>query len=419
MAISKLDSLYDQLDNTNLSSGATDIEDRSLMQNGDDITYTSGYINVNIGNTPSSEGDYLLHGLDVPITTTDFVLDFDYYRVSGGTNCFAGLVFRSNLSGESTENSTAGDYIRTSPNANGTSMDMYWHNDGDSSETAIGYLTGLNSAGNWNYLRLTRTNGTTIKLERFSSSARSGSADATVTATNLSATWGLSLKYIGGYCAHVGSSAGNGLHERFQNIDLSSTTKGKTAKQRVVETFSGLNLDTNRWNITKLVGSPTFPIKDIVNTGVGVTPNETNAHGLLNFNNKRQYNPYGSVFIAIGRHGVGSQQRAYWGLHGDILATWLHGAEWEQDWSQTYQRAVTNDGGTKSGTDMGTLANSETNAIVKGTLTASNFNITHNGISLVDKTTDLPTQKLQPVIGAVSTLGARGMYCQYMEAYNT
>jgi len=209
-------------------SGGTDIEDKTLVQNGADITYTSGYINVNIGNTPSSEGDYLLHTLDVPITTTDFVLDFDYYRVSGGTNCFAGLVFRSNQSGESIENSNTGDYIRTSPNAAGSSMNMYWHNDGDSTETELGYLTGLNAAGNWNYLRLTRTNGTTIKLERFSSAARSGSADATVTATNLSATWGLSLKYIGGYCAHVGSSAGNGLHERFQNIDLSSTTKSAT-----------------------------------------------------------------------------------------------------------------------------------------------------------------------------------------------
>tara|TARA_R110000751_G_scaffold121160_1_gene221744 strand:+ start:31 stop:705 length:675 start_codon:yes stop_codon:yes gene_type:complete len=190
-------------------------------------------------------------------------------------------------------------------------------------------------------------------------------------------------------------------------------------KQHFVEWFSGSALDSI-WTQTSLNASPTFLISDAsTNNGLAIAPNQTNSHGLVNFNNKRQYEPTGSVFIAVGRHGVGSQQRAYWGLHGDILATWLHGAEWEQDWAQTYQRAVTNDGGTKSGTDMGTLSNSETNAVVKGTLTASNFNITHNGVSKVDKTTDLPTAKLQPVAGAVSTLGARGMYTMYMECYNT
>ena len=203
-------------------SGATDIQDKTLVQNGDDITYSGGVIDVNIGSSSSSEGDYLLHTLDVPITTADFVLDFDYKRVSGGTGVFGGLVFRSNQSGESIENSNTGDYIRTSPNAAGTSMNMYWHNDGDSTETELGYLTGLNSATNWNYLRLTRTNGTNIKLERFSSAARSGSADAESAVTNLSATWGLSLKYIGGYCAYA---SGGGLEEHFDNIDLSSTTK--------------------------------------------------------------------------------------------------------------------------------------------------------------------------------------------------
>jgi|14_taG_2_1085336.scaffolds.fasta_scaffold06770_2 hypothetical protein len=203
-------------------SGGTDIQDKTLVQNGDDITYSGGVIDVNIGSSSSSEGDYLLHTLNVPITTTDFVLDFDYKRVSGGTGVFGGLVFRSNQSGESVENSNTGDYIRTSPNAAGSSMNMYWHNDGDSTETELGYLTGLNSAGSWNYLRLTRTNGTNIKLERFSSSARSGSADAEAAVTNLSATWGLSLKYIGGYCAYA---SGGGLEEHFDNIDLSSTTK--------------------------------------------------------------------------------------------------------------------------------------------------------------------------------------------------
>jgi len=206
-------------------TNVTDVQDQTLVQHGDDITYSAytGVIDVDIQNTPTSEGDYLLHTLADPLTDTNFVLDFDYKRVSGGTNCFAGLILRSNQSGD-TENSTTGDWIRTSPNAAGTSMNMYWHNDGESSETEIGYLYGLETAGNWNYLRLTRVDGTTIKLERFSSAARTGTADASVTATNLDSDWGLDLGYIGGYCGHVGSTAGNGLEEHFDNIDLSDNT---------------------------------------------------------------------------------------------------------------------------------------------------------------------------------------------------
>lgn len=423
MAISKLDSLYDQLDNTNLSSGATDIEDRSLMQNGDDITYTSGYINVNIGNTPSSEGDYLLHGLDVPITTTDFVLDFDYYRVSGGTNCFAGLVFRSNLSGESTENSTAGDYIRTSPNANGTSMDMYWHNDGDSSETAIGYLTGLNSAGNWNYLRLTRTNGTTIKLERFSSSARSGSADATVTATNLSATWGLSLKYIGGYCAFAGSNAGNGIHERFQNIDLSSTTKGKTAKQRVVETFSGLNLDTNRWgNVVQITGSSgAVAMNDSVDGGFKVSTG-ANDEAILAFDDIRQFNHLSCGFVAVTRTTTSNiaQGQNRTGIKYDNDGTFNAGDLISMECGYNNQKislftaSATGYERTTSSIDRDTVYHS-----YKGLINNSSATLTIDGALECTTSTHLPTKKMQPFIYNASGSVASSSDVTYLEVFNT
>jgi hypothetical protein len=212
---------------SNSTVKVSDIEDKTLVANGSGIGYSGAYIDVNIPNFASYTGDYRLRTLDTTITTTDFVLDFDWWRQGSNNppNTSAGLVLRSSQSGLSIENSgiTSDDYIRTNANDAGTTLEFLWHSAGTSTETSIGTIA-VGSIQAWKYMRLTRTDATTLKFEQFSSEARTGSATLTVNYTSLPSSWGLGLKYIGGYCSDA--NAGGGLHERLQNIDLSSTSNG-------------------------------------------------------------------------------------------------------------------------------------------------------------------------------------------------
>tara|TARA_R110002153_G_scaffold251686_1_gene409076 strand:+ start:27 stop:2003 length:1977 start_codon:yes stop_codon:yes gene_type:complete len=212
---------------SNSTVKVSDIEDKTLVANGSGIGYSGAYIDVNIPNFASYTGDYRLRTLDTTITTTDFVLDFDWWRQGANSppNTSAGLVLRSSQSGLSIENSgiTSDDYIRTNANDAGTTLEFLWHSAGTSTETSIGTIA-VGSIQAWKYMRLTRTDATTLKFEQFSSESRTGSATLTVNYTSLPSSWGLGLKYIGGYCSDA--NAGGGLHERLQNIDLSSTSNG-------------------------------------------------------------------------------------------------------------------------------------------------------------------------------------------------
>ena len=212
---------------SNSTVKVSDIEDKTLVANGSGIGYSGAYIDVNIPNFASYTGDYRLRTLDTTITTTDFVLDFDWWRQGANSppNTSAGLVLRSSQSGLSIENSgiTSDDYIRTNANDAGTTLEFLWHSAGTSTETSIGTIA-VGSIQAWKYMRLTRTDATTLKFEQFSSEDRTGSATLTVNYTSLPSSWGLGLKYIGGYCSDA--NAGGGLHERLQNIDLSSTSNG-------------------------------------------------------------------------------------------------------------------------------------------------------------------------------------------------
>tara|TARA_R110000751_G_scaffold24858_1_gene68079 strand:+ start:35 stop:2107 length:2073 start_codon:yes stop_codon:yes gene_type:complete len=212
---------------SNSTVKVSDIEDKTLVANGSGIGYSGAYIDINIPNFASYTGDYRLRTLDTTITTTDFVLDFDWWRQGSNNppNTSAGLVLRSSQSGLSIENSgiTSDDYIRTNANDAGTTLEFLWHSAGTSTETSIGTIA-VGSIQAWKYMRLTRTDATTLKFEQFSSEARTGSATLTVNYTSLPSSWGLGLKYIGGYCSDA--NAGGGLHERLQNIDLSSTSNG-------------------------------------------------------------------------------------------------------------------------------------------------------------------------------------------------
>ena len=201
------------------------------------------------------------------------------------------------------------------------------------------------------------------------------------------------------------------------NLFREDTTIGKA---HFWEWCSGADNDTFRWTENTISGTITFDVFDAVNGGYRIFIAASSGHGQYDFNNKRQYAHDGSKLISVFRHGAGSLQKTYVGLHGDTTATPSNFAQHEQDWAQSFQRLVTKDGTTESATNT-TLANSETYESSMMELTASDCDLWIDGVLEVDgKTTNLPTTKLQPVMGLLNNGSTnRGAYFSYIEALNT
>ncbi len=190
-------------------------------------------------------------------------------------------------------------------------------------------------------------------------------------------------------------------------------------KQHFWEFFSGKQLSSIWTQTTITAGTLTFDIFDGIDRGARLLDASTTGHLQLDFNNKRQYNFDGAVMVVLFRHGAGSLQRTYAGLHGDQLASPADMIQHEKDWANTFQRLGTNDGGVATYTNT-SLSNVEVMEATKLEVTPSNTLLTVDGTLEVSKTTDLPTAKLQPVFGLENNGSTnRGAYCQYLEVYNT
>jgi len=82
---------------------------------------------------------------------------------------------------------------------------------------------------------------------------------------------------------------------------------GTVAKQRVVETFSGDALDTDRWDLTDINGGTSGAMVDEVDGGYKVSfSTQASAWGGLTFSNKRQFDLQANDSIFVAKRTFGS-----------------------------------------------------------------------------------------------------------------
>jgi len=192
---------------------------------------------------------------------------------------------------------------------------------------------------------------------------------------------------------------------------------GEIAKQRVVERFDGNDVD-ERWTERLLVGCPTFQMEDTADQGFSIETNAGgNPVGAIDFNNIRQYSASGSVYIAVSRReGVAS----YWtgGVAGTCYAVTCHRVAYQTISSLSFMRLSTSDG-TESSTNS-VVADDDQFHISKIEIPDStSVNLYVDGPLDITKTTDHPSDKLQPFFRH----GAQGACLinsriRYMEVYN-
>jgi len=198
---------------------------------------------------------------------------------------------------------------------------------------------------------------------------------------------------------------------------------GTVGKQRVVETFSGDSLDTDRWHTQQIVATCTFAPADSVDGGLLIS---TDAGGgspsaYLSFNDVCQYNPLGFRFISTCKKGSDNNVGIKAGIGSDdSSATPAHNSLMTAGSLVSYRALATKDGSTGTQTNSD-VAVSSTEFVYDIVGNGSSNILSLDGVTKVTKTTNLPTAKCQPLlyIQSRSTSAVKTWNCKYMECYNT
>ena len=207
---------------------------------------------------------------------------------------------------------------------------------------------------------------------------------------------------------------------------------GTVAKQRVVETFSGDALDTDRWNENESNGTNTFGMADSVDGGYTMTADATlNANPTLGYatsaggSGKRQFALNGSVCIWVAKRNTASSTQKITttaigsGDNGDGAGSNnVHMCTIRALYDYWYLRTCGSDG---SQTDTSTTSAYDTNwHTFKSIQGASSVIMSVDGVTLATNTTNLPTGGGSPFAGMQSQNGGlASLSVKYMECYNT
>ena len=203
---------------------------------------------------------------------------------------------------------------------------------------------------------------------------------------------------------------------------MSFYEKFNPTTKRVVETFSGDALDTDRWATTLVSG--TVSMSDSVDGGVKLSTSGVNHKATISFGGKKQYAHDGSVFLTTFKFD--STQAS------TIQTMGLSDASTDSPRISGHNTAgfsdVVNQGvyyiehGDGSGAVISTNSgvSVDTNWHVgKITLDGSNLITQIDGVAIGSTiTTDLPTTRLQPIIHIDSGV-TKNLHINYMECYNT
>tara|TARA_R110001583_G_C5437926_1_gene389547 strand:- start:21 stop:650 length:630 start_codon:yes stop_codon:yes gene_type:complete len=197
---------------------------------------------------------------------------------------------------------------------------------------------------------------------------------------------------------------------------------GTVAKQRMVETFSGDALDTDRWQQDGLNTNGTQAMADSIDDGLLLSTGATNGNiAFIAFNGVKQYNQTGSVMIAVIKHGQVSGGESYTGLQDGTSQGTVDGA-WSyvnDAWKGAYFNLNTQDNNSGSWTTSGVTSDTNWHTH-KIELTSSQASLQIDGNTTTTVSTNLPNERLQPSIGINTTANTnRTLNIRYMECYNT
>jgi hypothetical protein len=193
--------------------------------------------------------------------------------------------------------------------------------------------------------------------------------------------------------------------------------------QRMVETFTGDAVDTDRWGaIVQITGSSgAVTMNDSVDGGVKVSTG-TNDEAILAFDDKRQFNHLASGFVAVTRTTTSNiaQGLNRTGIKYDNDGTFNAGdlISMECGYSNSSISLFT---GSASGFARTTSSiTRDTNYhSYKGLINNSSATLTIDGVLECTTSTHLPTKKMQPFIYNASGSVASSSDVTYLEAYNT
>ena len=203
---------------------------------------------------------------------------------------------------------------------------------------------------------------------------------------------------------------------------------GTVAKQRVVETFSGDALDTDRWNTVAWAGSPTSGMSNTVNGGYNITCTSSGDGESIGFGSSRtngiaqySYNSSAIIFvetvstktnISVSSSGLSNEIRP----DGAGNNASLHVIK--SAFTYFTLRTV---GVAGSQTDVSSSVTQDTaEHVVKIENKASSVEHTLDGVLEGISSTNLPVLALQPNFGIQSSVTATvTKNITYCEAYNT
>ena len=192
-------------------------------------------------------------------------------------------------------------------------------------------------------------------------------------------------------------------------------------KQRVVETFSGDSLDTDRWTTLDIVGSSTALMSDSVDGGLVMTTGTSINDGIrMGFNNKRQYSHTGAVGLFVVRKNSATINDTRFGIaniagtsHNDSTLCLFHS-------SANIYLATYPTGGGEGATDTG--IDSDTNyhlAKIENLSSSAELSIDGSAV-LATRTTNLASDSGQPACKLqTSSATSQSSNITYVECYNT
>lgn len=194
--------------------------------------------------------------------------------------------------------------------------------------------------------------------------------------------------------------------------------------QHLVEWFSGSVLDSI-FTFTQQDGSPTSAMADEIDGGLVITSGGVlNDQGILNFNEKRQYEPTGCVSISVWKAGETTSIRIFQGFTGNNFDFRVSGfggtfAVAELNSGVANFALATGDGsGSRTSSSIARDTNYHSHKVECG---SANVKYTIDGVLEVTKTTDRPATKLQPQVTLIDDTGStnKKINIRYLELFNT
>jgi len=191
--------------------------------------------------------------------------------------------------------------------------------------------------------------------------------------------------------------------------------QGHFPRQHVVETFTGTDLDLERWVTADTAGVNAFQMSDSINGGFEiVADNSPVGTADLDFGTVRQYSALSSVYRTVVKSAALTDNQTVTGFTDDLFVNDYYTVEAFESNSnyQNFHRGTT---GTR--TDTG-VATDTVYHLWEGEAFSASVTLRDDGTLTSTATTDLPVADLEPHFRQRSFLGNQTGNWTWFEAFN-